>query len=261
MSDSEAPEGPDGVDHLVAERYEVGALTLSSPCTEVLRGIVKVQAAEPRLAKTKVAKVKNKAGVELYEYHYADLGLTLAAIRESMGKAGLGVAWGIATHRGEVIVTTMVFHGESEQWMSTTMATPNEKGGSVQGVGSGSTYLRRYGVTALLGLATEDDDGRGASPQPKPQAPPKEPRERLLSAWFGRLRKLQDAGLIPGQLSDEDRQALQEKLWGVRHSAELSPDAVQWHLGQLHRTPDGDLGTLANSILMGDEPDPDKDRE
>lgn len=39
-----------------------------------------------------------------------------------------------------------------------------------QGIGSATTYLRRYGAAAVAGIAQEDDDGQAAAHNNKPTA-------------------------------------------------------------------------------------------
>jgi hypothetical protein len=40
-------------------------------------------------------------------------------------------------------------------------------------MGSAITYARRYGLSALLGLATEEDDDANTAASPKPEHKPK----------------------------------------------------------------------------------------
>lgn len=61
----------------------------------------------------------------------------------------------------EVVVETTVLHA-SGQWMraETACLLPS---GEPQAVGSAITYLRRYGLAAMVGVAPEDDDAEGAT--------------------------------------------------------------------------------------------------
>ena len=52
-------------------------------------------------------------------------------------------------------------HAESGQWQSSLAVVPLPKA-DPQGMGSAMTYARRYALTAMLGMVTEDDDGEGA---------------------------------------------------------------------------------------------------
>lgn len=61
-----------------------------------------------------------------------------------------------------VIVSTRIWHVASGQFIESTMSSPMDKQGGPQGVGSATTYLRRYSLLGLMGLAVEDDDAKAA---------------------------------------------------------------------------------------------------
>lgn len=56
---------------------------------------------------------------------------------------------------------TKLTHTESGQWQSSLAVVPLPKS-DPQGMGSAITYSRRYSLTAMLGMVTEDDDGEAA---------------------------------------------------------------------------------------------------
>lgn len=56
---------------------------------------------------------------------------------------------------------TKLTHTESGQWQASLAVVPLPKA-DPQGMGSAITYARRYAITAMLGMVTEDDDGEGA---------------------------------------------------------------------------------------------------
>ena len=55
----------------------------------------------------------------------------------------------------------MLLH-ESGQWIKSKLKMPIEKA-TAQSVGSVITYGRRYGLSAITGIAQYDDDGNAAS--------------------------------------------------------------------------------------------------
>lgn len=65
------------------------------------------------------------------------------------------------TNVHEVGVSTRLMHS-SGQWIEGSV-TAFPKDDTPQAVGSTITYLRRYSLTSVLGIATEDDDGAAAS--------------------------------------------------------------------------------------------------
>ncbi len=79
---------------------------------------------------------------------------------------------------GHILTVTRLVH-ESGEWMEGQLLLPY-KDNNPQSVGSAITYARRYSLSAMLGIVTEeDDDGNNASqqsyakPAPKEEARPK----------------------------------------------------------------------------------------
>ncbi len=63
---------------------------------------------------------------------------------------------------GHIGLMTKLTHAESGQWQASLTVAPLPKN-DPQGMGSALTYCRRYALTAMLGIVTEDDDGNAAS--------------------------------------------------------------------------------------------------
>ncbi len=66
---------------------------------------------------------------------------------------------------GVIAVTTRISHIQGH-FEETTLSAPSDTSGSknaIQAIGSTISYLQRYGILALTGLATtdQDDDGQG----------------------------------------------------------------------------------------------------
>ena len=62
---------------------------------------------------------------------------------------------------GHIALMTKLTHAESGQWQASLTVIPLPKA-DPQGMGSAITYGRRYALTAMLGMITEDDDGEAA---------------------------------------------------------------------------------------------------
>lgn len=88
---------------------------------------------------------------------YATLGAILKAIRPTLAKHGLTVVQGLTADG----LTTRVLHLSGE-WIESTapMIQPGEEKGksAAQVYGSIITYMRRYMVTAALGIVSDDDN-------------------------------------------------------------------------------------------------------
>ena len=94
-----------------------------------------------------------------YKSKYADISDCLDACLPALSKNGLAVSQGnrFCGEHGYYI-TTMLLH-ESGQWLKSEIRIPLTNKKDAQEIGSACTYGRRYGLTAMVGLAQVDDDG------------------------------------------------------------------------------------------------------
>ena len=175
-----------------------------------LLGAHKELKAAPRTAENTYFSTKwKRAG-------YAPLEVCIDTYRETFAKHGLVVVQSArseyrahvdypATSKsdaerlptGDIHVETMLVH-TSGQYISDTLTIYSERF-DVHGIGGAITYARRYGLCALAGIASEDDDGniaKGVEPPSGPvvrETPPapapgtKSKRDRVL-ALAKRLR-------------------------------------------------------------------------
>jgi len=93
---------------------------------------------------------------------YADLASCWDACRVPLAANGLCVLQLTEPHPKAAVVVTILGHGESGQWVSARTAVPTDKP-TAHGLGAATTYARRYGLSALLGIAPAEDDGNSAS--------------------------------------------------------------------------------------------------
>ena len=100
---------------------------------------------------------------------YADLATNIDAVRPALNRNGIAM---LQLNQSDIgrqvgIVTTSLHHGE--EFISVTAEAPaaGQKGFNVQSLGACWTYLRRYTLQALVGLASEDDDGNSLVADPK----------------------------------------------------------------------------------------------
>lgn len=88
---------------------------------------------------------------------YADLAEVLQTARPVLSKHGLSVVQGVSYSDKQVHVKTRLLH-KSGQFIEDMISIPIVKE-DAQGVGSGTTYGRRYGFAAIVGMSQDDDDG------------------------------------------------------------------------------------------------------
>jgi hypothetical protein len=101
-----------------------------------------------------------------FKSKYADLASVWDAIREPLSTNGLSVTQLYSNTQDSVIVVTMLLHA-SGQWIKSRGSMPVAQK-TAQGFGSSLTYLRRYSLSALVGVAADEDDDGNAASRPGP---------------------------------------------------------------------------------------------
>lgn len=133
-------------------------------------------------------KASKDSSNPFFKSKYADLASVWDACRKPLTDHGLSIvqtADFIVDHPDLVCIETMLCHSSGE-WLKGKLAVKPVKN-DPQSVGSCITYLRRYSLQSMVGIAPEDDDGNAASgakpnvkpipqaTQQAPQAPPDVP--------------------------------------------------------------------------------------
>jgi hypothetical protein len=109
------------------------------------------------------------------KYAHATLGNVVDIIVPELGKHGLFHKWDTKQgDAGQVEVTCTIQHANGHR-ESTTLRCMEDTSGSknaIQAMGSAVTYLQRYTLLALTGLAAQDqdDDGQGGTEQANKEA-------------------------------------------------------------------------------------------
>lgn len=122
----------------------------SDSIVEIAKALSKFQAT--------IENVTKEAENPFFKSSYATLGNILDTIRKPMGENGLSFAqFPIEDNR----LVTLVMHTSGEYFQSVVKMFPKDT--TPQAQGSAITYMRRYALSSILGIATEDDDGNDAS--------------------------------------------------------------------------------------------------
>lgn len=165
-----------------------------------------------------------------FNYSYADLPAVLKILNPEMKKHGLGFYQVINGTQ----LKTVVFHTESSEFIESNMDIPQNvelaKMNQFQVLGSAITYLRRYSLSAMLGLVTDKDtDAQGEqvtyAKKEKKEIVPREIRVLELSEVLGMIEKnnvvdllqqmlgrLESANNIKSEDKETVRKALEEKI-------------------------------------------------
>lgn len=127
---------------------------------------------------SKVEAVKKDASNPFFKSKYAPLESIIETIRKPLQDVGLSFS---QFPSGENELVTILMHTSGEFLQSSVKMTPKDN--TPQGQGSAITYMRRYALSAILGLATEEDDDGNAASKPKPveKAAVKKPEKVITS--------------------------------------------------------------------------------
>lgn len=114
-----------------------------------------------RLVQSSIENVTKDKKNDFFKSKYADLSSVLDTIKPLFVENGLSYSQHPSLTANVVNLETVIFH-DSGEWMSSVASAPVAKQ-DPQGVGSAITYLRRYALSAIVGITQEDDDGNSAS--------------------------------------------------------------------------------------------------
>lgn len=201
-----------------------------TPTALLYAALAKAQGEFPVIERTREVEVKSDRAT--YTFKYAPLDSIFLAVRPALVKYALAIYHRVdTTHPKEITVTTVLAHESGEEEI-VPLTFPYDYM-KVQAFGSLVTYLKRYGVEAILGICAEQDDdgnaadgngrqmadrsqapapkGNGAKSAVKPAtngngaASPSDPMLGRVSA--SEVQKIRQAvnDMIPEDLSDEER--------------------------------------------------------
>jgi hypothetical protein len=159
---------------------------------------------------------------------YADLAEVLNTARPVLSKHGLSVVQLPGWEDGRLTVETMLMHTSGE-WVSGVAQSPIQKQ-DPQGVGAACTYLRRYSLAAVCGIAQEDDDAESASGSPQRSQPARQNGNAPRQATAKQKEYL--AKLLASSVFTADERT---RLQGVLDSgeAERVSKAIEWAKDEL----------------------------
>ena len=125
-------------------------------------------------AQAAMKPAKKDAENPFFKSHYADLSSVWEAIRGPLSANGLAVAqMPTVGPDGVQRLRTLLIHSSGE-WIGSDLDMKPVKN-DPQSIGSCLTYARRYALSAITGVATEDDDGNAAA-QPDEKQPAEKPK-------------------------------------------------------------------------------------
>lgn len=131
----------------------------------------------PDIDKDREVDFTTKTGIRT-NYRHASLHNVATKINQALSKHGLSAAWRTEQPEGGIRVTCTITHelGHSESTSLTAGADQTGNKNPIQAISSTVSYLERYTILALTGLATRDMDDDGNAAGTPPPAPITEPQ-------------------------------------------------------------------------------------
>lgn len=127
----------------------------------LVEALAKAQAKITAPERNRSVKVETRAG-GTYSFKYATLDHIIEKIRGPLTENGLWFTQIMKDDQGTYILDTRLLHA-SGQWIACQMPLIWDGNGGNQQFGSALTFMRRYALTSLLGIAAEEDDDANAA--------------------------------------------------------------------------------------------------
>jgi hypothetical protein len=193
----------------------------SESITKLLEALNAARKQFAKVLKDKEAVVPIKTG-GAYRYKYADLANVLEATDPAMIENGLNVLQVPCARNEGPALQTILTHVSGE-WLSDYMLLPKTDA-TPQQLGSVITYCRRYAYCAILGIASEDDDGAEAEKAAQKAKAAKEAKGAAKEPTISEeQRKELFAAFKESGMPKEEMEQLLQNVAGVTASRNL-PD-------------------------------------
>jgi len=137
----------------------------SDTISELAKALSKAQSEFLPIKRTEEVSYQTKGGLK--KYKYAPLPNVLESIHKSLETNELAIAQIPKSEEDNLVIETILFHSSGE-WISGDMVVcsnnlpPQEKGSAL-------TYIRRYALSSILGVAADEDDDGEATTDIKPK--------------------------------------------------------------------------------------------
>jgi hypothetical protein len=162
-------------------------MNTSENIAELATALTKAQGSFTNPSRTREVEVTTLKGIK-YKFKYATLDGIMDMLRKPLADNGLSLVHSLLVDTEGTVCETRLIHA-SGQWIATWVPVLVSADANAQGWGGALTYARRYGISTLLAVASEEDDdanaacGNEAKPAARaartPTAPP--PTAKTLS--------------------------------------------------------------------------------
>lgn len=171
--------------------------------SDLIAALARCQAKFTTVTKAHKAKVPTKSGGE-YTYTYANLADTLEMVLPILSEEGVALLQPMEPNGGDLLLRTELRKGDE---CVASVLPLHVDGLRPQEIGSLITYGRRYAITALLALATDDDDGnaaQAAEPRYRADGTPARRTAQEITATRG--------GSAPGEPATDSQRKFMRRL-------------------------------------------------
>lgn len=168
---------------LAVERNVPKELYPAIALEQLADALAKAQMEMPVIERSRTVNVRMQSG-GTYTFKYAPLDEIFSKIRPVLGKHGLSLSQLITSDEKGMVIETMLMHKSGQHIVSVARlpsvpAKPQDLGGLI-------TYMRRYAIQCIVGIAAEENDAdemseaapqtvkqpRAKKSEPAPQNPP-----------------------------------------------------------------------------------------
>lgn len=196
-------------------------------------------------AQLKFGAAKKDSENPYYGSKYADLGAVIGAVRPALAEQGIALMHTLESDlERQVAIVTVGLYRE-EQFISETIEAPAVSKGKdgqpkfdVQTLGAAWSYLRRYSIQSICGLASEDDDGNSLQNDNKP-IPAKKGKDSATHQAMRDATKgpqqVQQGEYYPDQTATVDGKTVSPAIAerAVRSGFLKSAQGLGWGLGEV----------------------------
>lgn len=189
---------------------------------------------------TELAKALSKAQGEMeaakkgslnphFKNKYADLADVIDAVREPLCKNGLSfVQFPRTLGEGKLELITLLMHSSGE-WIEGGVPLLFSKN-DMQGLGGAITYARRFGLSSMVGLSQDDDDGETAAGRGEGK---KKPLDAAVHAFEQQMAKTNKEWKMDTNTYSTLTEAMNKAKW--------TPDRLSSHIASTYKKKSSEL--------------------
>lgn len=190
-------------------------------------------------------RAKDDYSVVLYTFKYADLAACLEVIRKPLSDNGLALIQIPSLSEGNAVHMKTVIGHSSGQYITCDMMMYSEKG-TPQAIGTCMSYLRRYSLCAMIGVAQFDDDAVSAVADPSDY-------EKITAEEVDAILALADD--LFKDRADFVIQQMVEKTFDVTHVSQIKAGEADLAIKRLKNTDRREKAKAKKGA--GDKPSPE----